>query len=455
MNYARARRLWLIIVSSACHLRQSTGQTVCRDPTIAPHQAAIWQNDFPFDLGNLPVGLCDGTITVQDDGGMCVTGKVNFDQLRDASGTDRPTYQITSGEVSFNGHMASGSAYVWLGPDVFYGYDFITSYTVDGVTYSADSSMTDRLLAASRGSIDGFCLSPAYRQVPRKYKISHKVGLVTKKPFNIKKIKESSYTFISRYFVVYEYHEWMDDGGILGISSLIGGATYKATNFLTETFTAITAPDITAEDLGPAGLFPTNLFAPLARLTVFGTVSTDQFPVPVSAPDDITESIQLDVEYAALLKALRNGLFSAKSIPLYFYVRFKKVEPFTNGNSCFTETSVILEMTAPQQEGEKLDDWVDAVVLPALLDAGATIGMHFGKRIPPNTETLQKAYEKYASCGVELNVSPTNCYHPACTRSLTPDDFNYPPQYYSFDLGRHATSSSSKDSRDVSFDEGT
>lgn len=435
------------------HLRISLAQTTCRDASLAPHQATTWQNQFPFDLNQLPVGLCDGTIEIKHDGGMCVTGKVSYGQLQAASGPDRPIYQLTAEEVSINGHMIGGSGYVWLGPDVHYLYDFITSYIVDGVTYQNDASINDNLLAASRGSIDGVCLSPAFRQVERFYKISHDVGLVGKKPLNTKKIKESSYTFVSRYFIVYEYHTWNDDSWFN-----LGSIPFTFSNFVTGLFTGISMPSITAESLGPLGVLPQNLFAPLARLLVFGTVSTTKFPVPVSAPDDITEgtystvcygrnstirsltfsalAIQIDTEYAALERALDAGLFSAKSIPVYFYVRFKKVEPFTGSNSCWSETAVILEITGPQQDGEALDAWVDEVVTPALLAAGGTIGLHFGKRIPPNSATLQAALSKYTSCGVETNISPTNCYHPQCTRALSPASFTYPPTYYSSDLSR-------------------
>ena len=136
------------------------------------------------------------------------------------------------------------------------------------------------------------------------------------------------------------------------------------------------------------------------------------------------------------MRALDNGLFSAKSIPLYFYVRFKKVEPFVGSNSCWDETTVILEITGPQQDGEALDKWVDEVVTPALLAAGGTIGLHFGKRIPPNSVTLQAALEKYESCGVETNINPTNCYHPQCQRKMSPSPFQYPPNYYTSDTAR-------------------
>jgi hypothetical protein len=90
-------------------------------------------------------------------------------------------------------------------------------------------------------------------------------------------------------------------------------------------------------------------------------------------------AIQIDTEFRTLSQALRDGLFTSKPIPLYYYVRFKKVEPFYPSNSCWNETAVILEITGPQGDGVALDAWVDEVVTPALLQAGGTIGLHFGE----------------------------------------------------------------------------
>jgi hypothetical protein len=93
----------------------------------------------------------------------------------------------------------------------------------------------------------------------------------------------------------------------------------------------------------------------------------------------LNPAIQIDTELRTLLKALSDGLFTSKPIPLYYYVRFKQVEPFVPSNSCWNETAVILEITGPQGDGVALDAWVDQVVTPALLQAGGTIGLHFGE----------------------------------------------------------------------------
>ncbi|CAB9497143.1 expressed unknown protein [Seminavis robusta] len=405
-------------------------QLYCRPAAQPPHQVSTWQNDFPNDLNDLPVGLCEGTIQIMDDGRMCATGKVSYDQLQAVSGPLRPIYQLTAGEISINGHMIGGSGYVWLGPEVRYLYDFITSYTVEGVEYPNDSRINDNLVAASRGAIDGVCLSPEFRTEERFYEISHKTTVTTNEPLDLDIVDRASYTWISRYLTNYEFHEWRaSDGGIFDIGQL----TYKISNGLTTLFAFVSMPSITSGGGGLFSFIPTNVFAPLSRTVISGTLSTLKFPVPVSAPDDITEAIQIDVEYRVLRQALKRGLFTSKRVPLYYYVRFKRVYPFENSNSCWNETAVILEITGPQGDGAKLDAWVDEVVTPALLDAGGTIGLHFGKRIPPRSLTTQKALEKYASCGAELNLSPANCYHPQCARTTTPQQFTYPPQYYTYD----------------------
>lgn len=376
--------------------------------------------------------MCDGVITIDaETGEMCATGKVTYGQLQAASGKDRPIYQLTAEEVSINGHMTGGSGYVWLGPEVRYLYDFITSYTVNGVTYPNDHRINDNLLAASRGSIDGVCLSAEFRQYESFYEISHRTSRTRENSIpNMDDIRAGSYTFISRYFTVIEYHTPRESDGAPLIDR--GSTSYRFTSFLTNAFSTITAPDITATDTGVFGFFPTNAFAPLARLTISGIVSTVDFPVPVSAPDDITEAIQIDTEYKTLMAAIENGLFTKKRIPVYYYVRFKRVVPLENSNSCWKEPAVILEITGPQGDGEGLDAWVDDVVYPALIAEGGTIGLHFGKRIPPGTQTTRAALKKYKSCGVELNLDPAHCYHPQCKRKVRPSSFVYPDQYYDF-----------------------
>ena len=186
-----------------------------------------------------------------------------------------------------SGHMTGGSGYVWLGPEVRYLYDFITSYTVNGVTYPNDARINDNLLAASRGSIDGVCLSAEFRQHESFYQISHRTSITWRNSIpNMDEIKKGSYTFMSRFFTVIEYHTPREsDGGLLDP----GVATFRMSSFLTNAFSTTSAPDIEARGPGVLGFIPTNVVAPLARLLVFGTVPTSTFPVPVSAPDDITE----------------------------------------------------------------------------------------------------------------------------------------------------------------------
>jgi hypothetical protein len=271
------------------NLRRLSDQNIssyCRPAKLPPHQTSTWQDRFPFKLDNLPVGLCEGTIEIKSDGRMCAKGKVTFGQLQHASGSDRPIYQLSAEEVSINGHMTGGSGYVWLGPEVFYGYDFISSYTVNGIEYAADNRMTDNLLAASRGTIDGVCFIPEFRQYKRYYKISHRTEMTTSNPLNETLVKVASYVFVSRFFTVYEFHRWSaESGGLLDPGVL----TFTLSNILTGLATFLTNPKITSGGAGLFAFFPQNVFAPLVRLLVGGTVPTTKYPVPVSAPDDITE----------------------------------------------------------------------------------------------------------------------------------------------------------------------
>ena len=69
------------------------------------------------------------------------------------------------------------------------------------------------------------------------------------------------------------------------------------------------------------------------------------------------------------------------------------------------------------------------VLYPALSAIG-TVGLHFGKRVPAGSPVLTAALDKYAQCGVALGLSPADCYHPLCSRTVTPSAFKYPLPYF-------------------------
>lgn len=83
----------------------------CRDSNRAPHLTALWSNNFPQTNG-LPKAKCQGTITVNGDGSVCVTGRVSYRQLAEAvrSQLNRAIFAPAAETISVNGHMTSGSA---------------------------------------------------------------------------------------------------------------------------------------------------------------------------------------------------------------------------------------------------------------------------------------------------------------------------------------------------------
>merc|ERR1711937_39504 len=100
---------------------------------------------------------------------------------------------------------------------------------------------------------------------------------------------------------------------------------------------------------------------------------------------------------------------------------------------CWRDVSEMasIDMQMPLGTASDLDDFANNVLFPALDELG-DVSIHFGKRLPTGSDLLAAALTKYESCGVGLNLDPTSCYHPACTRSVDVTEFEFPPDYYEF-----------------------
>lgn len=71
------------------------------------------------------------------------------------------------------------------------------------------------------------------------------------------------------------------------------------------------------------------------------------------------------------------------------------------------------------------------LLLFTALQAFGTVDLHMGKRLDSGSAIFQAAMSRYnTQCGVELNLSPANCYHPACTRGNDLTAFTYPTEFY-------------------------
>lgn len=403
----------------------------CRGIGAPPHQSGLWHEGFPGL--RTPTALCEGTIDVQGDGTICVTGRVTYEQIVLATG--RPTFSPAAPTISINGHMVTGSANVVLGPEARFLYDFVKSYTVDGVVYSAGPTMLDNLLAASRGTIDGVCLDGSFAPYgPPGYKIASTrwgPGNV-----NIGEFTNANLVFVSSHSVVAEFHTAADpwagwnDGffGMLLRPPLLGGSSWSEAvgMWLFNTIANIPVPSVITSAI-PGYLGITGVFR---CLLVGGTFGLEEYPLPLVAPPAAVENIQVDTEWSTLITAMNAGLFSSPTIPFNLGIVIKKIQP-GGDNSCWTVPAAAIDVQAPIGQSDLLDQYVEGVLHPALSAIGS-VGLHFGKRLPAGSNVLQSALDKYAGCGAAVDLEPANgCYHPMCTRTATPTAFEYPAQYFS------------------------
>jgi len=403
--------------------------TLCRAAGEPPHQSGLWHYGFP--VSSLPAAVCEGTIDVQQDGTICVTGRVSYAQIREAVG--RPTYSPAAPTISINGHLTTGSCNVVLGPNAHFLYDFVTSYTVEGTEYQADATMIDRLLAASSGTIDGVCLDASFApNGPDGYTIRSERWAPA--DVDLDAFATANLIFVSRYFIVAEFHEaadpWAGWDGLLGMLThppFLGGSTFSTAIGVTlyNTISFLSVPSFLVT-LIPGFLGVTGL---TRNLLISGTFNIDQHPLPLLAPPTAVENIQVDTEWATLLAAMDAGLFSNPPVPVDLGLVIKRITPAEPTNGCWTEPAAAIDIQAPMGKHAILDDWIRDVLHPALTAIG-TVGLHFGKRLPAQSAVLQAALDKYEACGASVGLSLTECYHPMCKRTVTPTAFEYPSQYF-------------------------
>jgi len=394
-------------------------QSYCRSARLVNHQNGLWSDGFPLAASSQgKKALCDGTVT-ETATEICVDGRVTYRQLREAIG--RPSRRPASDTVSLNGHLLTGSGNVVLGAEANYLYDYVTSYTVNGTVYQADdnsTNMVDNLFVASRGTIDAVCLDKDRFAPPevRYYSTSH--GVYWKGLFggvNMDKVATANALFVSSKLIVTESYEEKDSAPFLGgIGGLLNGAV---------SFFGGLAPSFVLRILPLLG------FLGFFRLFVFGTTSTERFPHPVPAPDPRVENTQVDTAWDTLIAAMRDGLFVTAGVPLYFNIYIKRIS-VGDGKACWNTDAAAIDVQAPEGFAGRIDDFVEDIY--TALQVHGPVSMHMGKRFAPGgSNLLEAALNHYESeCGVELDVVPENCLHPACTRRNEIVEFNYPDAYY-------------------------
>jgi hypothetical protein len=397
-------------------------ETSCRQDTLfhswssKPHQAGYWQSDFPFSSqqklnGHPPIGLCEGTITVREDGQICIQGRVSYSQLQERLG--KTIWGVTNPSISIAGHLISGTGYVMYGRQTRRLYDFVRSYTVEGVSYNAGADIYDNLGAASRGTIDGVCLDSSFVQQEEWYSIAHE-RFATDGSADIDRMLQANLVLMSSIGWYAEKYEPAEPAYFTGHSLV--RLVMRMVQEVPESFYTI-IPGL--EFTGPV------------RQLMRGPLSTAIVPQPLLAPEDPVEGLQIDVSADKLKLAMENGLFIGDDgIPHYMFAMIKPIPASDNPLSCWKGPTVALDIQAPAGWGNQLDTYVDEVVYPHLITVNATLTLHLGKRLPPNSRIVATALTTYESCGMELNVDANPCYHPLCKRTVAPNEFEYPPAYY-------------------------
>jgi hypothetical protein len=112
-----------------------TGERTCRTGAIrAPHQTSLFRLGFPNDEN--VEALCEGTVTIQASGEICMSGRVSYAQLTESLG-GKQVRAPAAVSISVTGHLVTGTPNVVLGSEAGYLYDYVTSFTCGGIEYDA------------------------------------------------------------------------------------------------------------------------------------------------------------------------------------------------------------------------------------------------------------------------------------------------------------------------------
>lgn len=186
---------------------------ICRaGESMKPHQNGLWTDNFPDSGCEDCVALCNGDISTNDDGEICVDGRVTYKQIQEFTG--KPTYAPTSNTISNTGHFIAGDAYTMLGDAFYFIYDLVSSYTVNGTTYDADASMVDNVLVASKGTIENICYKTDFVRDETEYiEVSHATFLPGSADTGV--LDSASVIFVSAMGLTGEFYNKVDGPNVL------------------------------------------------------------------------------------------------------------------------------------------------------------------------------------------------------------------------------------------------
>jgi len=339
---------------------------------------------------------------------------MTYTQMKESLGF-KNIFAPAASTISVQGHLVAGSGNAVLGGEAYYLYDFISSYTVNGIEYAAGPDIADNMLAASKGTIDKVCFLSKFTPPMSYYEIRHTTSLMS--GVDMEKLATANLVMAGAFQVTQEHHVAVEepDGFWSSISNFRMNLFNLSIGFPT--------PDIIYS------LIPIFPFTGLIRQVFIGTstFSTADFPQPLQAPDTDVENIQLDAPWTSLMTVMENGLFG--KMPFFMGALIKRISASEDSNGCWKEEMAAIDMQIPKGGHAELDHFAENVLLPALQEVGE-VSVHLGKRLVSGSNMMAAAISKFKDCGVSVDLDPSPCYHPACTRSVTVTQFEFPPQYY-------------------------
>lgn len=436
---------------------QETNDTHCLIASEEPNSANRWMAGFPASLK--PTAICNGHITLQENGDICVEGRVTFQQIMDHCNC--PIWTTSSSTVSINGLLTSGQGSVSMGTQWKYIYDFVTSYRINGTDYTATpGSALEHTFVASYGTVDAYCLDKSIREGPAYYEMDIAV-YPRQLQVDASEIQDATTLFISCYALTVEYYRAIDaenaealdildgTGGAFGLDAprLIGDAIEEILDMFggsddapanatsnvagdNDEDSELSSPGFIA---GLPGYFP--VLGLLRAVNLPGVYRTSSFVNGLYDGDSIkpSEQIHFETSWKTFLSLVEDGFFQDNKPPLQMFVSIRRMTSDSNSKGCWTEDTAGIVMGAPSRAVDYLEDYAD-LVHEAIMNRDSRMTLHFGKRVPRNPAIVQTALDTLESCGVTIDLEDpaVRCIHPNCHRRVETASWSWPSEYYNF-----------------------
>lgn len=290
------------------------------------------------------------------------------------------------------------------------------------------------MFLASRGTIDGFCLDRSITQGPPAFQLA----IEANEPFNLRAdaahIQDATIVYISAYLLTIEYHtdedaDALDEEPATDAEGLLGD--------IQDFFLG--------EDGGDSSLVPNDpsiiedlagtaaSFGLLRYIQDQGVFSTRTLINGIYEGDDnwfTNEQIQMDTHWSVFIDMVDSGWFDDNPPPSFdLILAVRHIRANENSRGCWKEDTAAIAIGSPVRAVDDKENYA-AQVLNDIESFGGKITLHFGKRNPSNADIRRAALKTYAECGIEMDVTPVRCIHPACRRTEAIASFEWPVEYY-------------------------